>query len=165
MNILIACEESQIVCTEFRKLGHSAFSCDIIGCSGGYPEWHIMGDVLPLLNGNCSFKTQDGKFHKIENKWDMIIAHPPCTFLCMSGQKHCNVNLYGYNAIERIEKRHHAIDFFMKFVFADCDKIAIENPVGIMTSNYEKPTQYIQPYEYGHNCSKRTGLWLKGLKN
>ena len=163
MKVLVACEESQTVCKAFRKKGHTAFSCDIVECSGGYPEWHIQGDVLPLLNGNCPFKTCDGKYHYCSGKWDLIIAHPPCTYLCMSGQKHCNVEVYGEKAKERIKERDKAIEFFMQFVNADCDKIAIENPVGIMTRNYRKADQYIQPLQFGHPTSKKTGLWLKGL--
>ena len=181
MRILVACEESQTVCKAFRKRGHEAYSCDIIDCSGGHPEWHIKGDVLPLLNpkreikplitlyGNTSyatkgvcFKTCDDVEHYVE-KWDLIIAHPPCTYLCMSGQKHCNVELYGEKAKERIKERNKAIEFFMQFVNADCEKIAIENPVGIMTRNYRKADQYIQPLQFGHPTSKKTGLWLKGL--
>ena len=91
MNVLVACEESQRVCTEFRKLGHNAFSCDIEPCSGGHPEWHIMQDVLPLINGNCEFKTMDGQDHKIEGKWDLLIAHPPCTYLTVTGNRWFNV--------------------------------------------------------------------------
>lgn len=163
MNVLIACEESQKVCIEFRRKGHNAFSCDIIECSGGHPEWHIQGDVLPLLNGRCEFTTADGTKHKIDGKWDLIIAHPPCTYLCLSGQKHCNVEVYGEKAIERIKERDKAVEFFMQFVNADCDKIAIENPVGIMGRYYKKADQYIQPLQFGHPTSKRTGLWLKGL--
>lgn len=163
MNILVACEESQAVTKELRLLGHQAFSCDIIECSGGHPEWHITQDVLPLLNGDCAFNTSDNTIHTIDGKWDMIIAHPPCTYLCMSSQKHCNIELFGEKAKERIIKRQDAIEFFMKFVNADCDKIAIENPVGIMTRTYKKADQYIQPYEYGHPFTKRTGLWIKGL--
>ena len=101
MNVLVACEESQTVCKAFRERGHNAFSCDIQDCSGGHPEWHICEDVLPLLNGNCSFKTVDGCEHAINGKWDMIIAHPPCTYLCMSGQKHCNEEVYGERKKER----------------------------------------------------------------
>ena len=163
MKVLVACEESQVVCKAFRDKGHEAYSCDIIECSGGHPEWHIMQDVIPLLNGNCEFETIDGTKHKIEGKWDLMIAHPPCTYLCMSGQKHCNVEVYGEKAKERIKERDKAIEFFMQFVNADCDKIAIENPVGIMTRNYRKADQYIQPLQFGHPTSKKTGLWLKGL--
>ena len=101
--------------------------------------------------------------HTQAGRWDMIIAHPPCTYLCLSGQKHCNPLLFGEKAIERQAKREEAVDFFMKFVNADCDRIAIENPVGIMTRRYKKPTQYIQPLMFGDATSKKTGLWLKGL--
>lgn len=163
MKILVACEESQAVCKAFREKGHEAYSCDIMECSGGHNEWHIMQDVIPLLNGNCEFETVDGTKHKIDGKWDLIIAHPPCTYLCMSGQKHCNIELYGEKARERIKERDKAIEFFMQFVNADCDKIAIENPVGIMTRNYRKADQYIQPLQFGHPTSKKTGLWLKNL--
>lgn len=163
MKVLVACEESQIVCKAFREREHEVYSCDIQECSGGHPEWHIMQDVIPLLNGNCEFKTMDGNTHCIDGKWDMIIAHPPCTFLCMSGQKHCNIELYGEKAKERIKEREKAIEFFMRFVNADCDKIVVENPVGIMTRYYKKADQYIQPLQFGHPTSKKTGLWLKGL--
>ena len=163
MKVLVACEESQTVCKAFRKRGHEAYSCDIIECSGGHNEWHIMQDVIPLLNGNCEFETVDGTKHKIEGKWDLIIAHPPCTYLCLSGQKWCNVELYGEKAKQRIKDRDFAVNFFMQFVNADCDKIAIENPVGVMTRYYKKADQYIHPYEFGHPTGKRTGLWLKGL--
>lgn len=163
MNVLVACEESQTVCKAFRERGHNAFSCDIQECSGGHPEWHICEDVLPLLNGNCLFKTVDGCEHTINGKWDMIIAHPPCTYLCISGQKHCNEEVYGEKAKERKKERDKAIEFFMKFVNADCDKIAIENPVGVMTRYYRKADQYIQPLQFGHPTTKRTGFWLKNL--
>ena len=178
MKVLVACEESQTVCKAFRKRGHEAYSCDIQECSGGYPEWHIQDDVLKVLNPTrfdlnrdgeseefegIKFTTADGKKHQFEGKWDIIIAHPPCTYLCMSGQKHCNIEVYGEKAKERIKERDKAIDFFMQFVNADCDKIAIENPVGIMTRYYKKADQYVQPLQFGHPTSKKTGLWLKGL--
>ena len=162
MNVLIACEESQRVCIEFRNKGHNAFSCDIIECSGGHPEWHIHNDVIPILNGNCEFKTMDGNKHYID-KWDLIIAHPPCTYLCLSGQKHCNEAVYGEKAKIRKKERDKAINFFMKFVNAQCDKVCIENPVGIMSTHYRKADQYIHPYQFGDPTSKRTGLWLKNL--
>ena len=163
MNVLVACEESQTVCKAFRDRGHNAFSCDVQECSGGQPEWHICDDVLPLLNGRCKFNTVDGKEHTITEKWDLIIAHPPCTYLCMSGQKHCNEEVYGEKAKERKKERKKAIEFFMEFVNADCEKIAIENPVGVMTRYYRKADQYIQPLQFGHPTTKRTGLWLKNL--
>lgn len=170
MKVLVACEESQAVCKAFRELGHEAYSCDIQECSGGHPEWHIHDDALRVINGykagfGCPFFVTDGgTTHDMPERWDLIIAHPPCTYLCLSGQKHCNPALYGAKAIERQEKREEAVEFFMAFVNADCEKIAVENPVGIMTRRYKKPTQYIQPFMFGDAVSKKTGLWLKGLK-
>ena len=162
MNILVACEESQAVTIEGRRLGHNVFSCDLQECSGGHPEWHIMQDVLPLLNGNCSFKTMDGVEHRIDGRWDMIIGHPPCTFLSNAGARW----LYAGKQLnqERYVKGLEAKEFFMQFYNADCPRIAVENP--IPSGVYEMPqyTQIIQPYEYGHPWSKKTCLWLKGLK-
>ena len=163
MNVLVACEESQAVCTAFREKGHNAFSCDIIPCSGGHPEWHIMQDVLPLLNGNCEFQTTDGNQHFIEGKWDMLIAFPPCTYLTVTGNRWFNVEKYGEKAVQRMKSREQAIEFFTQFVEADCDKIAIENPVGVMSTEYKKPNQIIQPYMFGDAFEKKTCLWLKGL--
>ena len=156
INILVACEESQRVCEAFRKLGGKAYSCDIMECSGGHPEWHIMQDVIPLLNGGCSFKTMDGVEHSIDDKWDLIIAHPPCTHLSSSGQ-------WAYKKGKDISLKYEGIKFFMEFVNADCDKIAIENPIGIMSTEYKKPSQIIQPWQFGHKAQKSTCLWLKGL--
>lgn len=160
MKILIACEESQAVTKELRALGHEAFSCDIIPCSGGHDEWHIMQDVLPLLNGCCHFKTLDGLEHYIE-KWDMIIAFPPCTYLSNAGARH----LYkgGILNIERYEKGMKAKDFFMKFWNAHCERIAIENPTPSKIYELPPKTQVIQPWQFGHPFTKRTQLWLKGL--
>lgn len=163
MKILIACEESQAVCKEMRRLGHECYSCDIIECSGGHPEWHIMQDVLPLLNGYCTFKTMDGVEHTIDSKWDMIIAHPPCTYLTLAGNKWYKPEFLS-RFPERLYQRQQAILFFMKIANADCDKIAIENPVGIMSTQWRKPDQYIEPYYFGDCEKKKTGLWLKGLK-
>ena len=163
MNILVACEESQRVTIEFRKLGHNAFSCDIIDCSGGHPEWHIKQDVLPLLNGNCSFQTVDGVLHTIDSKWDMIIAFPPCTYLTVTGNCWFNVERYGEKAIRRYKDREQAIKFFMSFANANCDRIAIENPVGIMSTEWRKPNQIINPWLFGDAFEKKTCLWLKGL--
>lgn len=165
MNVLIACEESQAVCREFRALGHWAFSCDVEPCSGFCPEWHICSDVVPLLDGNCGFETMDGKFHFLSGRWDMIIAFPPCTYLTVAGNKWFNVERFGMKAIERLICREEAIDFFMKFVNADCDKIAIENPVGVMSTYYRKPNQVVHPYYFGDPERKKTCLWLKGLPN
>lgn len=163
MDVLIACEESQAVVSEFRDRGHRAFSCDIIKCSGGHPEWHIMADVLPLLNGHCQFTTMDGVTHQIDGKWNLIIAHPPCTYLTVTGNRWFNIEKYGETAIRRHKLREHDIDFFMKFVNADCDHIAVENPIGCMSTIYRKPDQILQPYQFGDPFEKKTCLWLKGL--
>lgn len=159
--ILIACEESQRVCIEFRKLEHEAYSCDIEPCSGGYPEWHIQADALPLLNGNCEFQTVDGAEHRIEGKWDMIIAFPPCTYLSNAGARHLWKN-HELNQ-ERYEKGLAAKKFFMEFYNADCEKIAIENPTPSRIYELPEKSQVIQPYHFGHPYTKRTQLWLKGL--
>lgn len=163
MNVLVACEESQAVAKEFRALGHEAYSCDIIDQSGGHPEWHIMQDVLPLLNGNCSFKTMDGVGHTISGLWDMIIAFPPCTYLTVTGNRWFNFERYGDKALKRIKNRELASEFFMEFVKADCPRIAIENPIGVMSTVYKKPNQIIHPYMFGDHERKATCLWLKGL--
>ena len=163
MNVLIACEESQRVCAAFRAKGHTAYSCDIEKCGGGKPEWHINGDVLPLLNGECSFITQDGVKHKIKDRWDLIIAHPPCTYLTVTGNKWFDTEKYGKTAWDRMTERNKAIAFFYRFVMADCDHVAIENPCGIMATAYRKPDQTIQPYMFGDPFEKKTCLWLKGL--
>ena len=185
MRILVACEESQAVTKELRRLGHEAYSCDIIECSGGHPEWHIVQDVLPLLNPSfvpikewegtsiigIEFKTCDGKEHFINGKWDMIIAFPPCTHLAVSGARH-------FGKKREDGRQREGIEFFCYFLTADCDRVAIENPVGIMGGDYvrhwfpdlaekyglpRKPTQKVQPYEYGDHARKTTCLWLKGL--
>ncbi len=156
MRILMACEESQAVTSEMRKLGHEAYSCDVEPCSGGHPEWHIQQDVLPLLDGNCRFNTADGAVHSISGEWDMLIAFPPCTNLAVSGAR--------YFAQKQADGRQQAsIAFFMRFVNASCPRIAIENPIGIMSSHYRKPDQIIQPWWFGHGETKATCLWLKGL--
>ena len=155
MNILVACEESQAVTIELRLLGHNAYSCDIESCSGGHPEWHIQQDVLPLLNGNCSFNTADGVYHIIEQRWDMIFAFPPCTDLAVSGAA-------WFEEKRKDGRQQKSIEFFMKFVNADCDVIIIENPVGIMSTLYRKPDQIIQPWQFGHPEKKATCLWIKG---
>lgn len=140
MKILVACEESQAVTIELRKLGHEAYSCDIEPCSGGHPEWHLQEDVTPLL----------------KQHWDMIIAFPPCTHLAVSGAA-------WFEQKRKDGRQQEGIDFFMMFANADCERIAIENPVGIMSSVYKKPSQIVQPYEYGHMEQKKTCLWIKGL--
>ena len=183
MNVLVACEESQAVTIELRKLWHEAYSCDIIECSGGHPEWHIQDDVLPLLNPSLimfepniytkgiDFQTCDGNEHFIKGKWDMIIAFPPCTHLAVIGARH-------FDKKRADGRQREAIEFFCAFLFADCDRIAIENPVGIISGDYipehfpdlaekyglpKKPTQIIQPYEFGDHARKTTCLWIKGL--
>lgn len=163
MKVLIACEESQEVCKAFRAKGHEAYSCDIQMCSGGHPEWHIRQDVLPLLNGNCTFKVMNGEKHTIKGKWDMIIAHPPCTRLCGSGQRWLYWGDEEYRT-KKMKEQKEGIEFFMCFVNADCDKIAIENPVGIMSTHYRKPDCIYNPYDFkGETECKKTCLWLKGL--
>lgn len=163
MKVLIACEESQEVCKAFREKGHEAYSCDIEPCSGGHEEWHIQQDVIPLLNGNTEFKTANGESHRIDGKWDLIIAHPPCTYLTITGNRWFNEERYGEKARGRKQNRLEAIEFFMEFVKADCDRIAIENPIGAISTAYRKADQIIQPYEYGEPTKKATCLWLKGL--
>lgn len=163
MNVLIACEESQAVCTEFRKRGHRAFSCDLEECSGGFPEWHIQGDCIPLINGNCEFTTADTHTHTQRGQWDILIAHPPCTYLTATGNSWFNVEKYGEKALKRMQDREEARKFFMLFVNAKCERIAIENPIGYMSSYYRRPDQIIQPYWFGDDARKATCLWLKNL--
>lgn len=140
MKVLVACEESQEVCKAFREIGHEAYSCDIQECSGGHPEWHIQGNVLPLL----------------KEKWDLIIAHPPCTDLAVSGAR--------WFAQKRADGRQQrSIEFFMEFAKLDCKQVAIENPICIMSRIWRKPDQIIQPWMFGHGETKATCLWLKGL--
>ena len=162
MNVLVACEESQRVCIAFREKGHNAFSCDIEPCSGGHPEWHIMQDVIPLLNGRCSFKTMDGIEHSMNGKWDLIIAHPPCTRLCNSGQRWLYYGDEEYR-LKKKKEQEEAVDFFLKFTKADCPRIAIENPMGIMSSLYRKPDFTYHPYDFENETEcKKTGIWLIG---
>ncbi len=141
MKVLVACEESQAVCKAFRELGHEAYSCDILPCSGGHPEWHIQDDVLKHLNEG----------------WDLMIAHPPCTYLSVSGLHWNKKNL------ERAKKTEEAINFFKILMDANINKIAIENPVGCLSSVIRKPEQIINPFEFGADASKKTCLWLKNL--
>lgn len=155
-------EESQTVCKQFRRLGHESFSCDIQECSGGHPEWHIKQDVLPLLNGNCEFRVADGQCHTIVGRWDLIIAHPPCTRLCNSGQRWLYWGDEEYRRKKQLEKDL-AVSFFLHFTRADCDRIAIENPMGIMSSIYRQPDFTYNPYDFeGETECKKTGIWLIG---
>lgn len=174
LKILIACEESQTVCKEFRRLGHIAFSCDLQECSGGHPEWHFHQDVLEIIK-NVGGMLQTGNMYYIEGEWDLMVAHPPCTYLAVSGAQ------WYYHPDDKnlpIEQRrphpkfpHRAQDrelgaaFFMALVNAPIKHIAIENPVGIMSRRYRKPNQIVQPYMFGDEASKATCLWLKNLPN
>lgn len=161
MKILVACEESQAVTIELRRLGHEAYSCDIIECSGGHPEWHIMGDVLPLVNGRCTFATTDGTEHIIEDRWDMIIAFPPCTKTSNAGARHLWKG--GKLNIPRYFEGLCGKALFLAIWAADCDKVIIENPTPSKVFGYPPPTQAVQPYEYGHPFTKKTLLWERGV--
>lgn len=145
MKVLVACEESQAVCKAFRELGHEAYSCDLQDCSGGHPEWHLKQDVLPLL----------------KQHWDLIVAHPPCTYMSKAGARWMYAG--GQLQEERYRLSQEGRAFFMEFYNCDCEHIAIENPVPMKVVNLPPPTQKIQPYEYGEPYSKATLLWLKGL--
>lgn len=147
MKVLIACEESQAVTMEFRKLGIEAYSCDILPCSGGHENWHLQCDVKEVLNDN----------------WDLIIAFPPCTYLTVTGNKWFNIEKYQEAAIKRHVQREIAINFFKLFINSTCQYVAIENPVGIMSTIWRKPDQIINPYQFGDPFEKKTCLWLKGL--
>lgn len=185
MNVLVACEESQRVCTAFREKGHRAFSCDIQECSGGHPEWHIQGDVLRVLNPKdinatmpldeaqrifygIEFTTMDGKHHLVNGKWDLIIAHPPCTYFSNAtmvnlGRKD-KPNVFNDEWRQRfIKNRDNALEFVMKIWTANCERIAIENVVGYLSTHFRKPTQYIEPFMFGDPWRKKTCLWLRNL--
>ena len=161
--ILIACEESGIVTEEFIKLGFTnVFSCDLMETSGNYPDHHICGDVIPLINGNCCFTTSDGVDHEIKTRFSLIIAFPPCTYLSNAGA----CRLYpqkGQLNDERYQKGLQGKEFFMQFYNANCEKIAIENPIPSKIYAMPDKTQVIQPYQFGHPYTKKTYLWLKGL--
>lgn len=156
MKVLVACEESQEVCKAFRELGHEAYSCDIQNPSGGHPEWHILGDALKAVEAG-EVATMDGRTHEV-GKWDLLIAHPPCTYLTVTGNRWFNVERYGYAA-----NRYEAVNFFMEFALSAIPQIAIENPVGYMSTAWRKPDQIIHPYMFGDPARKATCLWLKGL--
>lgn len=174
LNVLVACEESQTICKEFRKLGHNAFSCDLLECSGGHPEWHFKQDVLALIQEGKG-TLQNGKIYRLPRceKWNLMIAHPPCTFLAVSGAR------WYYHPDDKdlpVEKRRphprfpnrskdreDGVEFFLKLANANIEHIAVENPVGIMSKRFRKPDQIVQPYWFGDSASKTTCLWLKGL--
>lgn len=162
MKVLAACEESQRVCTAFRARGHEAYSCDIEPCSGGHTEWHIREDVIRILNGNCSFQTMDGICHRIDGRWDLIIAFPPCTKTSNAGARH----LYrgGKLNLQRYYEGMIGKALIDTIRMADCEKIAVENPVPSRVFGFAAPTQVIQPYMFGHPYTKKTLLWLKGLE-
>lgn len=171
MNVLIACEESQRVCIEFRKFGHNAFSCDVIECSGGHPEWHFKQDCLEVIK-NKGGVLETGQYIYVGG-WDLMIAHPPCTYLCVSGaswyyhpeDKHLPVEQRRPHPRypTRRQDQAKAIEFFMSIINADVPRIAVENPVGVMSRLYRKPDQIIQPYYFGDEAQKTTCLWLKNL--
>lgn len=172
MRILIACEESQTVCEAFRAKGHEAYSCDIVPCTGGHPEWHIQSDVLPLLGGCCKYKTSDGMTHELQGRWDLIIAHPPCTYLTNGGAVRMFRNVkkdyppYGTFQmvnVDRLKQGMKARDFFMACLNADCGAVVVENPTPMSIYMLPEATQVIQPYEFGEPYSKRTCLWVRGL--
>lgn len=156
MKVLVACEESQTVCKAFRARGHEAYSCDLQEPSGGHPEWHILGDALEAMRGGW-IKTMEMEEIFID-KWDLMIAHPPCTHLAVSGARY-------FSKKQKDGRQQKAIVFFMECALQNIDKIAVENPVCIMSSAWRKPDQIIQPYEYGHPTRKSTCLWLKNLPN
>ena len=161
MKVLIACEESQTVCEEFRKLGYEAYSCDILRTSGAHPEWHIDSDVSEILNGKCKFRTQKGDWHSIKAEWDLIIGFPPCTYLSNAGARHLYPN--GCLNEERYAKGLMAKQFFLSILESDCKYIAVENPVSSRIYDMPTFTQEIQPYQFGHPQKKKTRLWLKNL--
>lgn len=162
MKILVACEESQAVTIELRRLGQEAYSCDIQECSGGHPEWHIKGDVLPLLNGDCEFYTMDGERHAISGRWDMIIAFHPCTKTSNAGARHLwkggklNISRYYAGLCGKA--------LFLAIWAADCDRVVIENPTPSKIYQYPEPMQVIQPCQFGHPVTKRTLLWGRGVE-
>lgn len=169
MRVLVACEESQTVCSAFRDLGHEAYSCDIQPCSGGHPEWHIQGDALKALNPNDGIITTDEVKHDID-KWDLIIAHPPCTYLSNVATRSFSLKCTPADkVVARWEERAKAAVFFMQFILAECPRIAVENPIGFMSTAYRKPDQIIHPYQFARDTNdfdyvtKATCLWLKGL--
>lgn len=174
LNVLVACEESQAVCKEFRRLGHNAYSCDLLKCSGGHPEWHFNQDVLEVIkNKGGVLQTQEEVY--IDGNWDIMIAHPPCTYLAVSGAK------WYYHPEDkdlpveqrrshprfpnRAQDREDGVNFFMALANAPIEYIAIENPVGIMSKRWRKPNQTVQPWMFGDEASKNTCLWLKNLPN
>lgn len=167
MKVLIACEESQRVCIAFRNRGHEAYSVDILEPSGGHPEWHIQGDCLPILGGRCEVITMDGTVHQIQDKWDLIIGFPPCTYLSNAGAARLFKNVHDGDFqmvnVERLKNGIRGRDLFMAILNADCEAVAVENPIPSRIFCMPEKTQTIQPYEFGHPYTKKTCLWLRGL--
>lgn len=161
MKVLVACEESQRVCTSFRERGHEAYSCDVQEPSGGHPEWHILGNAIKAIGGGI-IQTMDGAEHEIP-RWDMIIAHPPCTYLTTASAVRLYDKHHNIKDEARYQKMLAAAEFFKAFLNADCDKICVENPVPFKIANLPPYSQKIQPYWFGEPWSKTTCLWLKGL--
>ena len=159
MKVLVACEESQAVCKAFRERGHEAYSCDIQEPSGGHPEWHILGDALEAIKGG-QITTMDGHTHDV-GRWDLLIAHPPCTYLTNAGARH--IWRGGPLQPDRVKLGIQARDFFMRFWLADVQRVAIENPVPSSIFCLPEYAQIIQPYQFGHPVTKKTCLWLRGL--
>ena len=162
LNVLVACEESQRVTQALRDNGIEAYSCDIIPTSGEHPEWHILYDVTQVLNGDCVCPMEKGENLFKIGEWDAIIAFPPCTYLTVTGNKWFKEE-YKSRFPTREQDRKNAIEFFLTIANAHCEHIAIENPVGIMSSVWRKPDQYIEPYYFGENARKKTCLWLKNF--
>ena len=163
LKVLVACEESQVETLAFREAGHEAYSCDVIDCSGGHPEWHIKWDALALIDGNCSFMTCDGKLRHIDGQWDLLIAHPPCTFLTSAGAIRLFNPDHTIKSQERWEEGVKAAEFFMRFINAKCEKIAVENPVPMKCFGLPKYSQVTNPNMFGDPWLKRTCWWLKNL--
>lgn len=159
MKVLVACEESQRVCKAFRDKGHEAYSCDVQEPSGGHPEWHVLGDAMKAIEGG-QIVTMDGRTHDVGN-WELLIGHPPCTYLSNAGARH----LWKHHELqaERFRQGLKAKEFFLEFLNADCPKVCVENPVPSKVFELPPYTQTIQPYQFGHPYTKRTCLWLKGL--
>lgn len=162
MRVLIACECSQTVCAEFRGLGVECFSCDIDEEYGGHPEWHIHADVREVMRGHCGFLTQDGATHHVD-RWDLVIAHPPCTYLCRAQNHLYDRDRYGDEKVDaRIAQREAAIEFFLRFTRLGVPTL-IENPIGCMSTIYKRADQCVQPWQFGDSATKATCFWLLGL--
>ena len=172
MKILVACEESQAITKELRLLGFRAYSCDLLPCSGGHPEWHFQSDVFKVIEDRGG-RLQNGKYYRSKKKWDMMIAHPPCTYLAVSGAQwyyHPEDNHLPTSERRphprypnRAQDREEALRFFIALAEAPIDKIAIENPIGIVSTRYRKPDQIVQPYMFGDEATKTTCLWTKNM--